>query len=183
MSCKARKDAQRRAKTRKAAQRRANRKFWNLFWKFAKLTGEVAGARVGYQKTHKIQTLKPYISLFKILLILRKLRKLRNDKVNSFLLFGNRTKIDEKSPLFGGPYRNSHQQFFYSPFTPSSTHSRESSKSDPANFGTITRHTFALHAARKMKKCDHFGGSSTPFPPRINVGSCDYDRIYASVST
>ena len=47
----------------------------------------------------------------------------------------------------------------------------------------IIRHTFALHAARKMKKCDHFGGSSTPFPPRINVGSCDYDRIYASVST
>ena len=41
--------------------------------------------------------------------------KLRNDKVNSFLLFGNRTKINEKSPLFGGPYRNSHQQFFYSP--------------------------------------------------------------------
>ena len=32
--------------------------------------------------------------------------KLRNDKVNSFLLFGNRTKINEKSPLFGGPYRN-----------------------------------------------------------------------------
>ena len=41
--------------------------------------------------------------------------KLRNDKVNSFLLFGNRTKINEKSPLFGGPYRNSDRQFFYSP--------------------------------------------------------------------
>ena len=59
----------------------------------------------------------------------------------------------------------------------------ESSKSDPFSLGKIIRHTFALHAARKMKKCDHFGGSSTPFPPRINVGSCDYDRIYASVST
>ena len=92
--------------------------FANIFleiWEIAKLPEEVAGPRVGYQKTHKIQTLNPYISLFKILLILRKLRKLRNDKVNSFLLFGNRTKIDEKSPLFGGPYRNSDQQFFYSP--------------------------------------------------------------------
>ena len=59
----------------------------------------------------------------------------------------------------------------------------ETSKTDPFNLGKIIRHTFALHAARKMKKCDHFGGSSTPFPPRINVGSCDYDRIYASVST
>ena len=106
-----RKDAQRRAKTRKDAQ---TENFETFFWKLAKLTEEIAGLRVGYQKTHKIQTLKPYISLFKILLILRKLRKLRNDKVNSFLLFGNRTKIDEKSPLFGGPYRNSHQQFFYS---------------------------------------------------------------------
>ena len=57
------------------------------------------------------------------------------------------------------------------------------SKSDPFSLGKIIRHTFALHAARKMKKCDHFGGSSTPFPPRINVGSCDDDRIYASVST
>ena len=44
--------------------------------------------------------------------------KLRNDKVNSLLLFGNRTKINEKSPLFGGPYRNSDRQFFYSPFFP-----------------------------------------------------------------
>ena len=59
----------------------------------------------------------------------------------------------------------------------------ETSKTDPFSLGKIIRHTFALHAARKMKKCDHFGGSSTPFPPRINVGSCDYDRIYASVST
>ena len=44
--------------------------------------------------------------------------KLRNDKVNSFLLFGNRTKINETSPLFGGPYRNSDRQFFYSPIRP-----------------------------------------------------------------
>ena len=61
---KMRKDAQRRPKTRK-------QKILKLFfWKLAKLTEEVAGARVGYRKTHKIQTLKPYISLFKILLIL-----------------------------------------------------------------------------------------------------------------
>ena len=59
----------------------------------------------------------------------------------------------------------------------------ETSKTDPFSLGKIIRHTFALHAARKMKKCDHFGGSSTPFPPRVNVGPCDYDRIYASVST
>ena len=114
MNFKRRRGAQRRAKTPKDAQ---TENFETFFWKLAKLPEEVAGARVGYQKTHKIQTLNPYISLFKILLILRKLRKLRNDKVNSFLLFGNRTKIDEKSPLFGGPYRNSHQQFFYSPIS------------------------------------------------------------------
>ena len=41
--------------------------------------------------------------------------KLRNDKANSFLLFENRTKNNEKLPLFGGPYRNSHRQFFHSP--------------------------------------------------------------------
>ena len=41
--------------------------------------------------------------------------RLRNDKVNSLLLFGNRTKVTENIPLFGGPYRNSHRQFFYSP--------------------------------------------------------------------
>ena len=99
-------------KTPKDAQ---TENFETFFWKLAKLTEEVAGGRVGYRKTHKIQTLNPYISLFKILLILRKLRKVRNDKVNSFLLFGNRTKINEKSPLFGGPYRNSDRQFFYSP--------------------------------------------------------------------
>ena len=63
---KMRKDAQRRAKTRKDAQRRANRKVWNFFWKLAKLTEEVAGDRVGYRKTHKIQNLNPYISLFDV---------------------------------------------------------------------------------------------------------------------
>ena len=41
--------------------------------------------------------------------------RLRNDKVNSLLLFGNRTKVTENIPLFGGPYRNSDRQFFYSP--------------------------------------------------------------------
>ena len=41
--------------------------------------------------------------------------RLRNDKVNSLLRFGNRTKVTENIPLFGGPYRNSHRQFFYSP--------------------------------------------------------------------
>ena len=51
-------------------KRRANRKVWNFFWKLAKLTEELAGGRVGYRKTHKIQTLNPYISLFKRLLIL-----------------------------------------------------------------------------------------------------------------
>ena len=29
------------------------------FWEIAKLPGEVASPRVGYQKTHKIQTLNP----------------------------------------------------------------------------------------------------------------------------
>ena len=62
-----RKDAQRRAKTPKDAQ---TENFETFFWKLAKLTEEVAGTRVGYRKTHKIQTLKPYISLLKILLIL-----------------------------------------------------------------------------------------------------------------
>ena len=36
--------------------------FANIFleiWGVAILLGEVAGPRVGYQKTHKIQTLKP----------------------------------------------------------------------------------------------------------------------------
>ena len=41
----------------------------------------------------------------------------------------------------------------------------ESSKSDPANFGTITRHTFALHAAPKMHKCDNFRELFDPLPP------------------
>ena len=41
--------------------------------------------------------------------------RLRNDKVNSLLLLGNRTKVTKNIPLFGGPYRNSHRQFFYSP--------------------------------------------------------------------
>ena len=41
--------------------------------------------------------------------------RLRNDKVNSLLLLGNRTKVTENIPLFGGPYRNSDRQFFYSP--------------------------------------------------------------------
>ena len=59
----------------------------------------------------------------------------------------------------------------------------ESSKSDPANFSRITRHTFALALAPKMKKCDHFGGYSIPSLPWINVGSCADDRIYASAST
>ena len=31
------------------------------------------------------------------------------------LRFENRTKVEEQSALFGGPYRNSHRQFFYSP--------------------------------------------------------------------
>ena len=59
----------------------------------------------------------------------------------------------------------------------------ESSKTDPFSLGKIIRHTFALALAPKVKKCDYFGGSSIPSPPWINVGSCDYDRIYASVST
>ena len=59
----------------------------------------------------------------------------------------------------------------------------ESSKSDPANFSRITRHTFELALAPKMKKCDHFGGYSIPSLPWINVGSCADDRIYASAST
>ena len=54
-------------KTPKDAQ---TENFETFFWKLAKLTEEVAGDRVGYRKTHKIKTLKPYISLFKILLIL-----------------------------------------------------------------------------------------------------------------
>ena len=33
----------------------------------------------------------------------------------SDLLIGNRTKVNENFPLFGGPYRNSYRQFFYSP--------------------------------------------------------------------
>ena len=41
----------------------------------------------------------------------------------------------------------------------------ESSKSDPANFGRITRHTFALHAAPKMHKCDNFRELFDPLPP------------------
>ena len=36
--------------------------------------------------------------------------RLRNDKVNSLLLLGNRTKVTENIPLFGGPYRNSDRQ-------------------------------------------------------------------------
>ena len=41
----------------------------------------------------------------------------------------------------------------------------ESSKSDPANFGRITRHTFALHAAPKLHKCDNFRELFDPLPP------------------
>ena len=41
----------------------------------------------------------------------------------------------------------------------------ESSKSDPANFGRITRHTFALHAAPKMHQCDNFRELFDPLPP------------------
>ena len=41
----------------------------------------------------------------------------------------------------------------------------ESSKSDPANFGRITRHTFALHAAPNMHKCDNFRELFDPLPP------------------
>ena len=41
--------------------------------------------------------------------------KLRNDKINSFLLFGNRIKINEKSPLFGLRPLPPHRQFFFSP--------------------------------------------------------------------
>ena len=48
---------------------------------------------------------------------------------------------------------------------PASAQNRESSKSDPANFGTITRHTFALHAAPKMHKCDNFRELFDPLPP------------------
>jgi len=40
---------------------------------------------------------------------------------------------------------------------------RESSKSDPANFSKITRHTFALALTQKVNKCDHFVSSSIPF--------------------
>ena len=41
----------------------------------------------------------------------------------------------------------------------------ESSKSDPANFSRITRHTFALALAPKVKKCDHFRKLLYPLPP------------------
>ena len=41
----------------------------------------------------------------------------------------------------------------------------ESSKSDPANSCTITRHTFALHAAPKMHRCDNFRELFDPLPP------------------
>ena len=35
----------------------------------------------------------------------------------------------------------------------------------------------------KWRNVTIFGSSYIPSPPWINVGSCDYDRIYASVST
>ena len=44
-------------------------------------------------------------------------REIRKNRINLLLFtFENRRKIKEKSALFGGPYRNSDRQFFYSPF-------------------------------------------------------------------
>ena len=43
-------------------------------------------------------------------------REIRKNRINVLLFtFENRRKIKEKSALFGGPYRNSDRQFFYSP--------------------------------------------------------------------
>ena len=43
-------------------------------------------------------------------------REIRKNRIKLLLFtFENRRKIKEKSALFGGPYRNSHRQFFYSP--------------------------------------------------------------------
>ena len=56
---KMRKDAQRRPKTRK------QKNFKTFFWRLAKLTEELAGGRVGYRKTHKIQTLNPILAYLK----------------------------------------------------------------------------------------------------------------------
>ena len=43
-------------------------------------------------------------------------REIRKNRIKLLLFtFENRWKIKEKSALFGGPYRNSHRQFFYCP--------------------------------------------------------------------
>ena len=43
-------------------------------------------------------------------------REIRKNRIKLLLFtFENRRKIKEKSALFGGPYRNSDRQFFYSP--------------------------------------------------------------------
>ena len=43
--------------------------------------------------------------------------KIRKNRIKLLLFtFENKRKIKEKSALFGGPYRNSHRQFFYSPY-------------------------------------------------------------------
>ena len=43
-------------------------------------------------------------------------REIRTNRIKLLLFtFENRRKIKEKSALFGGPYRNSDRQFFYSP--------------------------------------------------------------------
>jgi hypothetical protein len=43
-------------------------------------------------------------------------REIRKNRINLLLFtFENRRKVKEKSALFGGPYRNSDRQFFYSP--------------------------------------------------------------------
>ena len=43
-------------------------------------------------------------------------REILQNRIKLLLFtFENRRKIKEQSALFGGPYRNSHRQFFYSP--------------------------------------------------------------------
>ena len=43
-------------------------------------------------------------------------REIRKNRINLLLFtFENRRKVKQKSALFGGPYRNSDRQFFYSP--------------------------------------------------------------------
>ena len=43
-------------------------------------------------------------------------REIRKNRINLLLFtFENQRKVKEKSALFGGPYRNSDRQFFYSP--------------------------------------------------------------------